>query len=72
MLLRVDRACHVLRPPKAELPNNARARKRENEAFLNGEITDLLASGAVSKVSIRPWAVIPRQVVEREGKKKGS
>jgi len=39
---------------------------------LNGEITDLLASGAVSKVSIRPWAVIPRQVVEREGKKKGS
>ena len=57
-------------PPRAELSNNASARKRENEAFLDSEIADLLASGAVSKVLVKPWCVNPLQVVERAGKKK--
>ena len=37
-------------PARAESSNNASARKKGNEAFLDGEIADLLASGAVSKV----------------------
>ena len=57
-------------PAKSDLPNNASARKRENEAFLDAEIADLLKMGAISKVEKKPWCVSPLQVVEREGKKK--
>ena len=57
-------------PDSQELPNNASARKKENEAFLDAEIADLLEMGAISKVKKRPWCVSPLQVVEREGKKK--
>ena len=52
------------------MPNNASARKASNEAFLDGEIAELVESGAVSIVQEKPWCVNPLQVVEREGKKK--
>ena len=57
-------------PPEAELPNNASARARENEKFLDVEIAELVASGAVSVVTRKPWCFNPLQVVTREGKKK--
>ena len=44
-------------PTRAELPNNVRARKKENETFLDSEIADLLASGAVSNKRSNPSAL---------------
>ena len=50
-------------PPAAELPNNASARDEENRQFLDSEIAELVASGAISHVSEKPWCVNPLQVV---------
>ena len=57
-------------PPRSELPNNRSARDPVNAVFIDHQIEELLAAGAIREVQEKPHLVLPLQVVSPEGRKR--
>ena len=54
--------------PQSDQPDNNSALGLEARDLLREEIKALEASGSISKVKVKPWCILPMQLVKREGK----
>ncbi|XP_059097813.1 uncharacterized protein LOC131892091 [Tigriopus californicus] len=55
-------------PPISNLRDNKSARDPNSRSFIASQLRDLERSGAISRVTTKPWCVLPLQVVHRENK----